>query len=499
MDNQFANYSPDELESQLRVIWVGYLIITIASLLAMTFFVTHNMIGTSKPIWGATGLNWGISQLAYLVISVGFSFGFNAFTWQFYQMKHTVKSRTLVLLVAVSFPMFAEVGQSMTRAEDTRHEAATSSETFKTMQGRVANAGVSVDMGVTTALSGAMAEKAKAESELAACIRYTSDKNRARCERIEMGNIAAAQAKIAGYQQAGKDSITASSSQLQQDAQTLKALEGDNDYLQPIVKLLMSFGIPAIGASFLIALTIIGAMEVAMAYLGGLLHALKSEMRARGIAVSSRKIKARYVDESHRIADLSAQAVSNVVQASAPKMSVEDTVKRIHADVKASGATSAAEIKAAVVDSYTNMTNPAPLNDVILERVANKLAAKSALTTPPPLQETVLPTVPARSETVLDTVPARLQNGLTDEGRQVEADLYPEWISRVSAKTITAGARDCKRFISQSTFHKGDKTGLTIQEMGRIWLIWQGRAEIDGVLTANPDYANGKAKYLLAA
>lgn len=121
------------------------------------------------------------------------------------------------------------------------------------------------------------------------------------------------------------------------------------------------------------------------------------------------------------------------------------------------------------------------------------------------VSETVLPTVPARSETVSDTVPARsqngiaetVQNGLTGEAKQAETDLYPDWIAQVRGREISPGARDCKRFISQSTKSKDDKTGLTVQEMGRIWVIWQNRALADGVLKPNPEYSNGKAKYIL--
>lgn len=135
--------------------------------------------------------------------------------------------------------------------------------------------------------------------------------------------------------------------------------------------------------------------------------------------------------------------------------------------------------------------------------------------TAPMAQKTVLDTVPARSkrsetvmpETVLekrfDTVPARSetvenQNGLQGDAVQAERDLYPLWLAAVQGKEITAGARDAKRFISQHTKGKGDKTGLTIQEMGRIWAIWQDRALNDGVLITNTNYTNGKAKFILA-
>ena len=221
--------------------------------------------------------------------------------------------------------------------------------------------------------------------------------------------------------------------------------------------------------------------------------------------------------KEHERANLSPLSGGNTLKYLTPKLSVEETVKRIQADTKASGATSPAAIQAAVFDSFAALPNPAPLNDLILERIAGKLATATkgddtatVLTTTPPLRETVsetvLDTVPARSETAADTVPARsqnacvetVQNGLTGEAKQAESDLYPAWISKVKAGEISPGARDCKRFISQATKSKDDKTGLTVQEMGRIWIVWQTRASQDNVLKPNPDYSNGKPKYVLA-
>ncbi|EIJ35734.1 hypothetical protein [Thiothrix nivea] len=194
----------------------------------------------------------------------------------------------------------------------------------------------------------------------------------------------------------------------------------------------------------------------------------------------------------------------------APHLSVADTVKQIQADVKASGATSPDAVQAAVFDAFAAMPNPAPLNDVALNKIADKLVINAAHTHSPTVprngQETVLDTVPARSETVAATVPARsqngssetVQNGLEGEAKQVESDLYPEWVGRVSAGKISPGARDAKRFISQRTKSKEDKVGLTVQEMGRIWTLWNERAVKEGVLKHNPDWSNGKPKYILA-
>ncbi|UOG93176.1 MAG: hypothetical protein L3K52_05440 [Candidatus Thiothrix sulfatifontis] len=226
------------------------------------------------------------------------------------------------------------------------------------------------------------------------------------------------------------------------------------------------------------------------------------------------------------------------------RQSVAETIHALVDAVKKSGATTEADIQAAVFDGYSKLFNPADLDDKDLLKVAAKIAKSSAPATPAPVMplqqrtgatglhnpalgtaeaiyplplatalpfhesvsEAVLPTVPARCETVADTVPARsqngsgetVQNGLTGEAKQAEIDLYPQWIAKVNDKEITPGARDCKRFISQSTKSKDDKTGLTVQEMGRIWLNWNQRALQDGILKANPDYSNGKPKYILA-
>jgi hypothetical protein len=205
----------------------------------------------------------------------------------------------------------------------------------------------------------------------------------------------------------------------------------------------------------------------------------------------------------------------------APRMSVEATVRQLQTDVKASGAASPAAIQAAVFDSYAAMQNPAPLNDAILQKISDKLIIARTHTTPPTIHGQSGSNGQSRPSTVhgqsgqpdsdgqsgqheqpVTTVHGQSgQPELTAQARQVEADLYPEWVSQVSAKTITQGARDAKRFISQSTFNHGDKTVLSIQEMERIWNVWQERGANDGVLTANPKYqpGNRQPKYLLAA
>lgn len=304
--NQFVGFPVDELEWYKRGVGIGYLALAVASFVAMAFFITHNMLGTDKPIFDrVNGLNWSIGQLIYAFISLGFAFGFNAFTWFFYQIQPNMKERVFVLVVAVAFPMFTEVGQSMTRAEQTRHESATTSETFKTMQKRVETAGTGgADTALASLVASATAEKAKAQTAFGQCSRFESEKSRQQCQRKQQQAIAQAGGKVEALQQTGEQAKSTASNQLKQDSQTLKELEGDNGYLQPIVKLLMGLGLPALIASFAIAFVIIGAIEVAMSYLGGLLRQIKEAMRLQGAEVSSPRVKARMMETSPLVSAL---------------------------------------------------------------------------------------------------------------------------------------------------------------------------------------------------
>ncbi len=73
----------------------------------------------------------------------------------------------------------------------------------------------------------------------------------------------------------------------------------------------------------------------------------------------------------------------NTIAYLTPRLSVADTVKAIQANVKQSGASSHEAITAAVFDAFAGMTNPAPLGDDVLNRIAGKLAEKAIPTTAP--------------------------------------------------------------------------------------------------------------------
>lgn len=135
--------------------------------------------------------------------------------------------------------------------------------------------------------------------------------------------------------------------------------------------------------------------------------------------------------------------------------------------------------------------------------------------TAPMAQKTVLDTVHARSnghktvmpETVLekrfDTVHARSetvenQNGLSSAAERLERDLYPLWVEALKAGKINQGARDHKQFVLGHTYTKGADLIVSMAEIERIRKHWNARALGEGILIPNPNYTNGKAKFILA-
>lgn len=239
----------------------------------------------------------------------------------------------------------------------------------------------------------------------------------------------------------------------------------------------------------------------------------------------------------------------------APRLSVEATVKQIHADVKASGAKSPEAIQAAVFDAFAAMPHPAPFGDDMLNKIAERITASApampinqkpggtglqnpALGTAEEQHEMKLPVMTpglvgkdSRSENsptpghdsrsekpgapgtenralpvMTPGLDADLLAAIKDAQGQIPADvlkeaagLYPVWKGQVQNREIKPTKRDGFRFISANLCRGNRTRTLTPEHMVMLLNIWQARAARDGLLIPNPDYSNGKAKFLLAA
>lgn len=519
--NPFLSFPVNELEWFRRGAGFGYLILALASFVAMSFFITHNMIGTEKPIWDSvTGFNWTIGQMIYAGVSLAFAFGFNVFTWFFYQVEPSAKERAWVLVVAVAFPMFAEIGQSMTRAEQTRHESAIHSESFKTMQKRVENGGnTGVDTALASLVASATADKAKAETALSQCVtRYKGEQSRQQCQRKQEQAIASARGKIESYQMTGVQAQGVASSQLSSDTQTLKALEGDTDFLQPIVRLLMGFGLPALLASFFVSFSIIGAIEVSMSYLGGLLRQIKEAMRAKGADISVSSVKARMMESPivsalHSTGEVIAEEMGKAHTANERlrrKVSGEDKPRPTPSP------SAPANKESQTTDKRRKLTAKETLERIIklvmkgrpkgqavtLDEVKTAFAVvqkMEGVERVPALDlEQVTAWFHSKARPTLSTEPSA--EGMTGaegtEGRQPSAEglesAFLEWLELVKEGQIKPTIKPSVRWISSREIVKG------IKEIEALAYEWLERARVVGVIIHNPDRGTGKPLYVLA-
>ncbi|WP_028487511.1 hypothetical protein [Thiothrix lacustris] len=220
----------------------------------------------------------------------------------------------------------------------------------------------------------------------------------------------------------------------------------------------------------------------------------------------------------------------------ANQMSVEATVKQIQASVKASGANSPTAIQAAVFDAYAGMANPAPLNDVILERMAEKLASKATIPTTVPaapfhqksgatgIHNPVLGTaeehyalslprtasgtatdyqkggeaaVKQTAATTASGTATDYQKGSEAAVKQSIESLYKVWRAAVISGKITTAERPFQQLAREYT----DLDGISARALKPVWDGFGERATREGYLVLNPEYQDGnrKLKYLKVA
>jgi len=79
-------------------------------------------------------------------------------------------------------------------------------------------------------------------------------------------------------------------------------------------------------------------------------------------------------------------------------------------------------------------------------------------------------------------------------------NLYPVWRDAVRAGEITHAKEPCQKFIWKRTTQPGGKQVASAPETARVWDVWKARAVQDGILKPNPEYqpGNRKPEHLLA-
>jgi hypothetical protein len=535
--------SPHEL-SQGHLFWLwAYRIGVTGSFAALATFIVERMAGTDATVW-----NWTAGQYLYGSIGLVFAFAFAVFVYGFYLSEYTIRKRLFVFLVAVSFPLFAEVSQTMYRGEETTMTRSQASPEFQAAQKALDRmTGANPTAVHADGLATATGDKARHQTELAACSRYTSPARRAKCERYEQGKIAEADGRLSGYNTASNAATTAHNADIQSTIMKIGELGNNQRHAHAMVKMLMQvFGWSLLTASLVMAILIIGSIETALSWLGGQVKDYQKAMRSRGLEIGNQKhdvVRFRHDTGNPAPADTQAPAVARFAGAAAYNVGKAGAAIGVEM-MKAQAAREQVHAKAADMlgnvgskldrqylpdwmkpEAHANTSDPANVRESsgfkqspeqrakVMELAGNtyrqelrngsKVFSDQPLDCPVSTPSPAETAVPVQSALTGMTMPA--QSGqpepeLSDMAKQVEADLYPEWKSMVSRQEITPAAQVAKQFISSRTKDKNAAVGITAPEMGRIWTNWQERAASDGVLTPNPKYqaGNRQPRYITA-
>ena len=354
--------------SQGHTFWLwAYRIGVGGSFTALAIFIVERMAGTSAQIWEYTG-----GQALNALVGLIFAFAFSAFVYAFYLSSYSIKQRLFVFSVAVLFPLFAEVSQTMHRGEESQKVSSEASPEFLAAQKALAAmTGANPAAGNAGGLAAAAGEKAKHEAELKACSRYESATRREKCQRYEMGKIAEADGKVQGYTASGNAALTAHQGNLTSMIGTIKELGNNQDHAHSMVKLFMEMGVSLLVASLIMAVLIIGSIETALAWLGEHVKNYQKAMRARGLEIGNQKkavVKAYRPESSPTLSNESAPVSAFAPMAASSRQTVADFAKKVEQGLK-----SAPEIVATEY-ARADFANKQVLADA--GRIGGKIGAK---------------------------------------------------------------------------------------------------------------------------
>jgi hypothetical protein len=305
------------------------------SFTALAIFIIERMSGTDAQIWDYTS-----GQALNSLVGLIFAFAFSAFVYGFYLTDYSIKQRLFVFTVAVIFPLFAEVSQTMNRGEESQKAGSQASPEFLAAQAAFATmTGANPAAGNAGAIAAAAGEKAKHEAELKACSRYTVATKREKCQRYEQGKIAEADGKAQGYTASSNAALTAHQGNLTNMIGTIQTLGNNANHAHSMVKLFMELGISLLVASLIMATLIIGSIETALAWLGDHVKNHQKAMRARGLEIGNQKkavVKAYRSDSSPTPLNESAPMTALTNTANAAKQTVAEYATKIEEGLKAS-------------------------------------------------------------------------------------------------------------------------------------------------------------------
>ena len=108
------------------------------------------------------------------------------------------------------------------------------------------------------------------------------------------------------------------------------------------------------------------------------------------------------------------------------------------------------------------------------------------------------PTAAAHTDKVLLDAIHDLKNHAGEQAKRAAVDLYPVWKQRVLTGDLKPTKRPCQKFIWKETATAdGKKKAVLADETLKIWNLWIARAIREGFIREDPNWSNGKDKYIL--
>ena len=491
-----------ELTSAENVVWLcftGGLLLT--ANYAITYFSGSEL--KNVPDWGF--IQWSGAFMG-LVIAVSITFVQKVL----YSSPTHSKAGLVVTTLVLIFVIISEIGAPIEKEGMKMKEASQDSMVFRAVVGQIKGS-TDATTSYSRQIADATAEKAQHEFELERCKRHEpkGEKRVKRCEDFENRAIAQAQAKIESYQASANSTTNSNESSRLALIQQAKALEHNTDNHSELVKLAaLVLGADFQSAMMFLSLILIVAFEAGFHFVGsrvGVLKAALAEMGNKDILYEQQykqmKKAKRFKDKSW---NLKPTTESNTASSSGNKGYMPATA------LKSKAANSAAN------DLGFNATQPS--NNI------EKLGVKTGTMTAANENNTTSSKTPENKEhknhanvdrhgvsggservstdrvgTVSPTVSARSNDGKNILGESSFNDLYQHVKTQVEEGKIKLSIRNMRKTAHRYIKDHATMKTASISMPETHYLVDKIRDRMidENFIIDNPDYTNGKAKYLL--
>lgn len=262
---------------------LAFLVASVTAFLASAYFTIGYFAGHLRFY------EYGYTEWLNFLVGFGITLAltlFQAFLYARDKGKNGGKAALLATIVAVSFGFLSEVGQGMERDEARMLARSANSGTYQAVINALKQAPQAHSNPYAIPLS-------NAESRLSQCLEKLSRGLTLHCEGDK--------ARVASLQESAKQAETTASTSSLALVNKSKELERDEKNYHPLVTLARTtLGLPAIVASFLVSLIIVGFFEFAFHHLGQNYAESKSVLLANGYDVSkkAREIPYKLLNQS---------------------------------------------------------------------------------------------------------------------------------------------------------------------------------------------------------